>query len=529
MTDQVHKKMKKTPFMNDDAEVPLLDNTIPVDVNNNDMQYNPWQEDPASVPENVDFKYMTELIHRVDLKNKTNDLLPPIEYNPLDSIEVYQPKVNKNYYQYYDTPLNAFEKRRSNRNNDKQPDDSYYTNLGRQIATMIRGIDAQNKQVNIEMEKANDKLNTDPYFNKNSAQSFWERSVRSPLTFLNANRNKFEYLKKSNEILFNIENRVEIMASTAPALSLQEIENIVKAMEAAKMDMQRKEINVGDIVPSNKNLDIKLWPQEFKISGKINRPELMKKDENINEAKVITNNNPADNDKTLRVQSVQKILNLPNQNPMENKQRARQIPEIKLIKNPSVGNTYFASDPLNYNQLRYGVANQRQTKTGALSQKPSAQLLLENEMNPLFLKHRKSAIDDVACSHMTSPAISKSPEKQKSDSKSPAHSTTNTEPPPSTPSNAEGPSTSSAPPSDPYNSHAGSSRRRQPQAAPPTGYTRTNPISPERIRSRHTIPIGPSGSSEPYYIILLITPTTTAYPYRYPYRSLPLSLRPPTK
>ncbi|OWR53042.1 hypothetical protein KGM_207397 [Danaus plexippus plexippus] len=48
---------------------------------------------------------------------------------------------------------------------------------------------------------------------------------------------------------------------------------------------------------------------------------------------------------------------------------------------------------------------------------------------------------------MTSPAISKSPEKQKSDSKSPAHSTTNTEPPPS---NADGPSTSSAPPSDPF-------------------------------------------------------------------------------
>ncbi|OWR53041.1 hypothetical protein KGM_207396 [Danaus plexippus plexippus] len=389
VTDEVHKKIKKTPFMNDDAEVPFLDNTIPVDANNNDMQYNPWQEDPSSVPDNVDFKYITELIHRVDLKNKTNDLLPPIEYNPLDSIEVYKPKRNKNYYQYYDTPLNAFERRRSNRNNEKLTDDSYYTNLGRQIATMIRGIDAQNKQANIEMEKANDKFKTDPYYNKNSAQSFWERSVRSPLTFLNANRNKFEYLKKSNEILFNIENRVEIMASTAPALSLREIENIVKAMEAAKMDIQQKESNVGDKVSSNKNLDIKLWPPEFKISGKINRPELMKKDDDNNEVKDIANNNQADNDKTLRVQNVQKVLNLPNQNLMENNQRARQTPEIKLIKNPSVGNTYFASNPLNYNQLRYGVANQRQTKAGALPQKPSAQLLLENEMNPLFLKHRK--------------------------------------------------------------------------------------------------------------------------------------------
>ncbi|XP_045523138.1 uncharacterized protein LOC123713492 isoform X1 [Pieris brassicae] len=236
----------ETPF----AEENMYDETL-----NNEIQSNPQRY--AAKADNVDFKYISELIHHIDL-NKSRDL-PPIEYNSKEEeLEFYKPrKAHKMRKPGLNPPIGT---RRLN------SDDSYYTNLGRQIASIIRNVDSQN-QVDIEIEPSGQNNDKSLFINDNSHRSFWERSVRSPLKYLKSNKNKYDYLKKSNEVLFNIENKVSIVASTAPTLSLQEIENIVNIMEKAQSKMVQKRRDLNKYKPSNDNLNFKLWPSENQLQN----------------------------------------------------------------------------------------------------------------------------------------------------------------------------------------------------------------------------------------------------------------------
>ncbi|XP_047521496.1 uncharacterized protein LOC125060597 [Pieris napi] len=236
------------------VETPLAEENMYDETLNNEIQSNPQRY--AAKADNVDFKYISELIHHIDL-NKSSEL-PPIEYNSKEEeLEFYMPrKAHKMRKPGLNSPI---ETRRLH------SDDSYYTNLGRQIASIIRNVDSQN-QVDIEIEPGqnNDK---NVFINDNSHRSFWERSVRSPLKYLKSNKNKYDYLKRSNEVLFNIENKVSIVASTAPTLSLQEIENIVNIMEKAQSKMVQNRRDFNKYKSTNDNLNFKLWPSDNQLQN----------------------------------------------------------------------------------------------------------------------------------------------------------------------------------------------------------------------------------------------------------------------
>ncbi|CAG4952065.1 unnamed protein product [Colias eurytheme] len=247
-----HKMKNSAPIQppiehEENTEISFLESDGFDDTLNNEIQSKP-NNNPKS--ENVDFKYISELIHRVNLNNSGN----PMKYNPSDSVEVYSPaKYHKMKHQNFNNPKDS-------RSGDS--DDSYYTNLGRQIASIIRNADAQNQQVNIEIEQTNQNTENHVFFNENSPKSFWERSVRSPVKFINSNKNNYDYLKRSNELLFNIENKVSIMATTEPSLNLQDIENIVNVMAKAQRKIKQNQHDLNNIRTSNKNLNFNLWPKE---------------------------------------------------------------------------------------------------------------------------------------------------------------------------------------------------------------------------------------------------------------------------
>ncbi|XP_039756349.1 uncharacterized protein LOC120631024 [Pararge aegeria] len=367
----------KLTNQNADTKTAFLDNGIVNDEYlNNEINPHPLEDD--MFPDNVDFKYITELIHRVDLNNKSN-VLPPIEYNPLDNMELNRmPKIHRNKVSDYNIPFDTPENRRSNRPMYHKPDESYYANLGRQIATMIRGIDTHPK--NVELAEKPGVVKNDPYLN-NSPTSFWERSVRSPLSYFKTKNKKYEYLKGSNELLFDIENKVEIIASTASALTLREIENIVKIMEAAKKQIQRtNKPKKGDSRTSNKNLNIDLWPQKSQNHKDSVLSYLNKvKQENI-ENHYKTNNNmstkPNSNFPGVHLESIQKFVAWNN----GNLKQTNQIHSMPTTAKPSINKSYSKITPTTYN---FGKSN-------TIHQIPArSSPFLQNQQYPYFLRDRK--------------------------------------------------------------------------------------------------------------------------------------------
>ncbi|XP_034834974.1 uncharacterized protein [Maniola hyperantus] len=385
------KKIKKNysnKFIdhNVDTESQFLDNGI-VDNEflNNDRNQKLMQED-GSLPDNVDFKYITELIHRVDLNNKSNDL-PPIEYNPLDSIELH-----KKQFSDYSVPLYTPDGRRTSRPMHHKSDESYYANLGRQIATMIRGIDTQE---NVELEETSNKIKNDPYFNNNSPSSFWERSVRSPLAYLKTKNKKFEYLKRSNELLFDMENKVEIIASTAPSLTLQEIENIVKVMEAAKKKIQSKnKSSMKNPGTSRRNLNIDLWPEKSRDSRNNFQNSVLpyfnkiKQEKNANNYKSSKNNivKPNVNLPDLRMHSSQKFVAWNGQNTNRIIKPINQTHNIPTLATPLFNKKYAQ---INYNFENTNKIHQIPAVANPFSQNTIKQSFLNQQINPYLLHRRK--------------------------------------------------------------------------------------------------------------------------------------------
>lgn len=391
-----NKKVFTNKFVNQhlDAGDSFLDNRMINDeyLNNNEINSKPMRED-GTYNDNVDFKYITELIHRVDLNNKSNDL-PPIEFNPLDSIESYRlPKIHKTQFDDYSVPFDMADGRKMNRpmNNkpNNKPDESYYANLGRQIATVIRNIDSKD---NIKVQETPGKITNEQYFNNNSPKSFWERSVRSPLTYLKTKNKKFEYLKRSNELLFDIENKVEIIASTAPTLSLQEIENIVKIMEAAKRKIQvETKTNVRNSETFSTNVNINLLPQKTHILRNNYKNSLLPYTNKVQQEKSTTNYKTSSNKiiksnnklQNVYMQGIQKVVAWNGQNMNKYSQQRNQTYNIPTTAKPVIRSNYLKNGPINFNSGHLNRIPQTQARNAF------SQSLLDQQMDPYLLRHRK--------------------------------------------------------------------------------------------------------------------------------------------
>lgn len=215
----------------------------------------------------ANFKYLSELIHRVNLNNTDKTVVPrlkPIVRNrkPLilnqkkSRIPILPPKIEEpnrrfNIEMYPHDP--------------KILDDTFYSKLGKQIATLIRGVDTKNnRQIDIEIEHLDQNTPSYPIFSELSyaPHSYWERFARSPKNYLEQYRKKHEHNKKSNENLYNIEDKIEILASTMLPLSLQEIENFIKGMPETAEDVREYQPQKYQHLSSNKTLNINLWPEE---------------------------------------------------------------------------------------------------------------------------------------------------------------------------------------------------------------------------------------------------------------------------
>ncbi|XP_045774730.1 uncharacterized protein LOC123873760 [Maniola jurtina] len=382
-----NKKIYSNKFMdqNVDTETQFLDNEI-VDneLLNNERNQKLMRE--GSFPDNVDFRYITELIHRVDLNNKTNDL-PPIEYNPLDSIELQEKQFSD-----YSVPLYTPDGRRTSHPKHHKSDESYYANLGRQIATMIRGID---KQENVELVETSNNIKNDQYLKNNSPTSFWERFVRSPLAYLKTKNKKFEYLKRSNELLFDIENKVEVIASTAPSLTLQEIENVVKVMEDAKKKIQSKnKSSMKNPETSRKNLNIDLWPQKSRNSRHDFQNSVLpyfnkiRQDKNANNYETNKSNiaKPNVDLPGLRMHSSQKFVAWNGTNFNKIIKLINQTYKIPTIATPLFNKKYTQN---NYNSENTNKIHQIPALANQFSQNTIKQSFPNQQVNPYLLHHRR--------------------------------------------------------------------------------------------------------------------------------------------
>ncbi|XP_046969577.1 uncharacterized protein LOC124536951 [Vanessa cardui] len=367
----------------DNLKYPYLGN-IPDSYVINDIKQN-TRDEPA-ISENVDFKYISELIHRDDLHNDSNKL-PPIEYNPLDSIETYDSPIQKEKRADYIVPPDTLATRRLSRPNYHKSDESYYTNLGRQIASMIRGIDTQNKELNIQVEATHDVPKNDIFLKVSSPRSYWERSVRSPLTFLNSNKKNYEYLKRSNELLFDIENKVEIVASTVPTLTLREIENIVSVMETAKRKMQSEETIVKDVVLPENNLNINLWPKSLSNTRNLMTNSISSNLKNHIKLPIpsptsnISQKNKPDHLHGFSMAITNRFTAQQNPQAAGKSNFNTLIIETKSKIKPGDHSEYYQSS-------RQTLANPKYVKNTFSGQNPR-QPLWDHDIQPFFLKHRK--------------------------------------------------------------------------------------------------------------------------------------------
>ncbi|XP_072944989.1 uncharacterized protein [Epargyreus clarus] len=301
-------------------------------------------------PDNVDFKYLSQLIHRVN--DSHIDEVPMDIYNPRDSYKTLNPRgwSPNQKYRDFNVPLQSGRRMAQYVTTPRvaQPDDAYYSNLGRQIATLIRTIDVDNeRQLKIEIEKVQQKPDQPAFFNDNAPRTFWERSVRSPLKYYYPFKNRYDFLKNSNEVLFNIENKVETVVSTEPTLSLQDIENMISVMQSAQRQF-RKHTKIKNVKPSSKTLNINLWPQEIKQSKNSIKSSARSNVFNINKRKFINysnNTRPEILNTKLNIIKVHNIHTFPDQSKMHNhKDRLTNGLQIQPVFKSASTNLYFKNN-----------------------------------------------------------------------------------------------------------------------------------------------------------------------------------------
>ncbi|KAI5642117.1 hypothetical protein NE865_05809 [Phthorimaea operculella] len=238
----------------------------------------PKPEEPPT--ENVDFKYLAQLIHKMDSNNNTAQPPKPNE-TPIVPSRRYGGNPLDNYYQPPLPPGNSIPTRRNFDNNRhlETLDESYYMNLGHQIATLIRKIDATGEQrFNIEVERqrtspqplrgyqplAQNFDQTPLIMDRGyTPRSYWERSVRSLLQHLQPN-NENDLQNNPENSLFNLERRVETIATTTRSLSLNDLENVVYWMDKVNTKFRKttKHPETTTII-NDDNLNVNLLPHLY--------------------------------------------------------------------------------------------------------------------------------------------------------------------------------------------------------------------------------------------------------------------------
>lgn len=142
----------------------------------------------------------------------------------------------------------------------QKAEDAYFSNLGRQIASLVRNVETKLDN-NIVNEPTNQQETASPH--SNTPHAFWERSVRSPLTRFKNYFDKLRFDKHSGEKnLFSLENEVKTLATTMAPLTLQDLENILSTLQKAQAEMKKSKQSPDQ---SNGSLNVNLLPNR---SGK---------------------------------------------------------------------------------------------------------------------------------------------------------------------------------------------------------------------------------------------------------------------
>lgn len=261
------RKAQTDPLDNNERDsIDNLDETIPEQpINNDDLQFRANDKRHLQQKDTANFKYLSQLIHRIhvnDTKRPSGVIAKP-GFQQQNMFMGYQ---KKNQLMNSRPKISDLTRRFNNQIYPPDPkvtENSFYTNLGKQIASLIRGVDASyGKQIDIEIEHLDKNVPNQPIFSELSypPHSYWERFARSPINDLQQYKDNMEYFNKSNEILYNIENKVELAASTKSPMSLLEIENVVNVIEGPLRD-NHKDLDATKIQSSHNTLNINLWPQ----------------------------------------------------------------------------------------------------------------------------------------------------------------------------------------------------------------------------------------------------------------------------
>lgn len=262
-----HKRPPQRPMkeQTDLPEAPFLDESLIQEfLNSYHGPFPPRPEFEEPKTEDVNFKYLTELIHRPTLNesNKLDDRLKP----PFGNIMGPPPLHRK-----MNTALNLNQgdmlqnKKTVSVTNIDGGDSSYYTRLGREIASLIRKFDGKS-DTNAEIEPTKLNKQSSSVINENqfAPRSYWERSVRSALHNYNRYFNtKENYMLDSNDKLVSLEEQVNFAATTKSTLTLQQLENMVHFMQNTKSQKKKlRQIHHLKQPTQAKSLNINLLPPE---------------------------------------------------------------------------------------------------------------------------------------------------------------------------------------------------------------------------------------------------------------------------
>lgn len=290
---------------------------------------------PNQLPYSVHNKVPYHSVNQLPYQTLNQPYNPPIQstYNALN-----QPSYNSLNQLTYNTPIRPVYNTSipSTHNASNQPthvsliqhlrnaphrkkieetNDSYYANLGRQIASMIRNLDT-NKEVNIEIKASNIPIN--PLLTGNGgSRSYWERSVRSPNYTINLLKKEMNNLKKNNEDLFNLENKVEMAAFKDIALSLPELENIISKMQRTKSKFITKNKTPPSTSSSKTSFNVNLLPENSNFLSSDEIDALENKEVTM---KVI---------KRLPKRTIPKLLNLTTNNLMATRNLATRKRDVR--------------------------------------------------------------------------------------------------------------------------------------------------------------------------------------------------------
>ncbi|RVE49794.1 hypothetical protein evm_005524 [Chilo suppressalis] len=250
---KMKKRNKKAHARNELEDIDILGppfTDMPVDKS---AEYHPQSIGDTPKQEDVDFKYLSQLIHKVDLNKTVPSFMANEVPNYGDAISaitrksyqssapIYPYNFPNNEKNIPKTVLHTSHKQRPVSKAD-DVNDSYFTNLGKQIASLIRKInsDGMEQQIDIELQRQNthDIIQATNMLSEHrflQGRSYWERFVRSPLNSFLSFFKKNDADMHSNEHLISIENQVNVATAIARPFSLDELENMANIMEQTNL------------------------------------------------------------------------------------------------------------------------------------------------------------------------------------------------------------------------------------------------------------------------------------------------------